>query len=128
MGRLSPAGTGVSTVMSSVVKVTKVRRTAGHVVAILWIQWLRYYVETEEYDRKLPGKWFRPDEWMPAYEHLAESRRFASKMLEDVRRKIAEDAPEAEADEVDAIRRRAGEMGHEEATTTLTWWLTEGVS
>lgn len=42
--------------MSSVVKVTKVRRTAGHVVAILWIQWLRYYVETEEYDRKLPEK------------------------------------------------------------------------
>lgn len=50
------------------------------------IIWLRYLIETEEFDRTLPGAWnhLAPDEWMP-YD-MATSRSFSYRRSEIARR------------------------------------------
>lgn len=54
------------------------------------ILWLRYYVDTELYDRSLPGAFFRPGEWMPYPEGRPASMRFAAKCMRDLKWRAAE--------------------------------------
>lgn len=52
----------------------------------LRIRVLRYEIETEEFDRTLPGRWFRDSgEWMPNAESMPISRNNASRVMGELR-------------------------------------------
>jgi hypothetical protein len=47
-------------------------------------KWLTYFITTEEFDRKLPGYWFRADAWVPIGPAATESRRFAANLRDNL--------------------------------------------
>jgi hypothetical protein len=62
---------------------------------------LRYNIETEVFDRTLPGAWFRPDEWLPyPGEPRARSIAFARRVRSEVER-------EAEENEISKVQLHA---------------------
>ena len=59
---------------------------ANHEVAC--ILWARYFVDTENYDRTLPGYWRGDDAWMPF--DIRESTRYARRRRDELNERARE--------------------------------------
>ncbi len=83
---------------------------------VAFLEWLRYYVWTEAFDRKLPGAFIRPDEWLPSPEFRHISNGNAAKLTRET---IAALAGKVPRDVSESARKRALEMPFATATYLL---------